>query len=204
VATSPFPGHRTSASPVQDHRTAVLERPRLVRRSGLTSFAVASYLSSLQAESDPWARLQRGIALLPGLVDGCDHAGIVTVAGGRVEVRAASDAITRRADELQDALRTGPSLQAVRTGHSVVARDLGSESRWRAWCAAVHAELPVTSVLSVLLVATQRPTAALNLYSDDAAGLSGVDLGLLHTLTRPLAGALRGAHPGGDLLGPAA
>jgi hypothetical protein len=205
MATTPFLGRRTYGLPTQEHSTAVLDRLRRVRAPGtVQTFALASYLSTLQAESDPASRLQRGVELLPVLVDGCDHASVVTVTDGRVLVRVAGDADSRRADELQDLLGEGPSLQAVRTGHSIVAQDLTGESRWPAWRRAVRAELSARSVLSVLLPTTQRPTAALNLYSDTVGGLSGVDLGLLHALAGPLAGALLDDRAAVDRLGPAA
>lgn len=153
-------------------------------------FVTTRYLGALQTARDPRARLQDGVELLPTLVDGCHHASVTTVAGGRLEVRASSDRTSRRADQLQDELDQGPCLQAVRTGHSVVTRDLRTETRWLRWCAAAVDELPVRSVLSVLLVASRLPVATLNLYSDTASGLSAVDLALVHTLAAPLVDVL--------------
>jgi hypothetical protein len=193
MATTPFLSRRASALPAQTYGATVLERPRRVRTTiAGESFAVASYLGSLHAENDPRARLQRGVELLPTLVAGCDHASVTTVAGGRSEVRAASDSTARRADQLQDELEEGPRLQAVRTGHSVVARDLSAETRWTGWCSAAVGELGVRSVLSVLLTATTNPVATLNLYSNAVDGVSLVDLARLHTLSGPLADALLG------------
>jgi len=169
-----------------------------------TPFVTARYLSALQATHDARARLQDGVELLPTLVDGCHHASATTVGGGRLEVRVASDGTSRRADQLQDELGQGPCLQAVRTGHSVIARDLSTETRWLRWCSAAVDELPVRSVLSVLLVASQRPIATLNLYSDTVDGLSAGDIALVHTLAGPLADALLDEGIGVNQLGPAA
>jgi len=191
MATTPFLSRRASVLPAQTYGATVLERPRRLRTTiGGESLAVASYLSSLHAEKDPRARLQRGVDLLPTLVAGCDHASVTTVAGGRTEVRAASDSTARRADQLQDELDDGPSLQAARTGHSVVARDLSAETRWPDWCSATVDELGVRSVLSVLLIANPNPVATLDLYSSAVDGVSLVDLARLHTLAGPLADAL--------------
>lgn len=174
------------------------------RASGAGTGAVAAYLSVLQAESDPQTRLQHGVDLLPALVQGCHHASVAAVAGGRLEVLVATDPTSQRADELQDELDEGPHLQAVRTGHSVVAHGLRTETRWLAWCSAAVSETPVRSVLSVLLHSTMRPLATVNFYSDTVDGLSGVDIGLLDMLAGPLADALADVRAGAGRLGPAA
>ena len=205
MATSPFLSGRTSDLPTHPQGSTVLRLPDRARGSGAVSpFAVTSYLAVLRADSGAPARLQHGVDLLPGLVAGCQHASITIVTGERVQVRVASDATSRRADELQGELAEGPTLQAVRTGHSVISHDLSTEARWLAWCSAAVAELPVVSVLSVLLNATQLPAATLNLYSDTVHGLSAVDIGLLHTLAAPLAAALGDGRLDVRLLGPAA
>jgi GAF domain-containing protein len=201
MAITPLLGCRTCGLPAQEHGTSTIHRfvrPRLPA-------ATARYLGALQAESDPRARLRHGVGLLPTLVHGCHHASITTVSFERLEVRTASDGTSRRGDELQDELDEGPCVQAVRTGHSVVAHDLSTETRWVDWCAAAAEELPVRSVLSILLVATPLPIATLNLYSDVVNGLSGVDIAFLHTLAEPLADALLdGRTTSADRLGPAA
>ncbi|MGI3779665.1 MAG: GAF domain-containing protein, partial [Janthinobacterium lividum] len=138
------------------------------------------------------------------LVHGCHHASITTVRGGRLTVRVATDGTAQRADELQDELDEGPSLQAVRTGHSVVAHELSTETRWTDWCSAAVDELDVTAALSVLLVSRLRPLATLNLYSDTVEGLSSLDIAQLHTLAAPLADAMLDERVGTGRLGPAA
>jgi hypothetical protein len=170
--------------------------------SGLGSGDLAGYVSTMQAETDARVRLQHGVDLLPSLVRGCHHASVTTVWGGRLRVRVATDGTARRADELQDELEEGPSLQAVRTGHSVVAHELGTETRWAAWCSAAADELDVTAALSVLLVSRLRPLATLNLYSDAVEGFSSLDLARLHTLAAPLTDAM--LDDCAERLGPAA
>lgn len=177
--------------------TTRLSAPRVRPRTAQRAYAagtspndvVAGYVSALQAETDVRVRLQHGVDLLPSLVHGCHHASITTVTGGRLTVRSATDGTARRADELQDELDEGPCLQAVRTGHSVVAHDLRTETRWTRWCSAA-VDIGVTAALSVLLVALPRPLATLNLYSDTVEGLSSLDIAQLHSLAAPLADAL--------------
>lgn len=171
--------------------------------AGVGSGDVAAYVGAMQAETDARVRLRHGVDLLPTLVHGCHHASITTVRDGRLTVRFATDSTGRRADELQDELDEGPALQAVRTGHGVVAHDLRHETRWVSWCRATVAELDVTGALSVLLVAHTRPLATLNLYSDIAEGLGSLDLAQLHLLAAPLTEALLDANAP-DRLGPAA
>ncbi len=206
MATTPFLGCRTCGRPAQEHDTSVVHR--FVRRRARTRPSAgpvaARRRGPLSAETGPGARLQHGVDLLPTLVPGCQHASLSTVDEGRLAVRLANDSTSRRADELQHELDEGPSLQAARTGHSVVAHDLGRESRWPGWCSAAAAELGVRSVLSVLLVADRSPVVTLNLYSDTVDGLSDVDLALLHTLAEPLADALLDERVLVGLLGPAA
>jgi hypothetical protein len=166
--------------------------------------ALRAYLSALLADTDPRLRLQSAVDALPALVQGCDHASIATITGGRLRVEVASDRTGRRADELQEEHDEGPCLQAVRTGHSVIAHDLRTETRWLGWRTAAVDELGVTAVLSVLLAPARRPLATLTLYSDRVHGLSSVDLALLHAVTRPLGGAILDVRVGADRLGPAA
>ena len=164
---------------------------------------LSTYLRALRSEPEAAVRLERGTALLPSLVRGCHHASITSVDGGRLDVRTATDATSRRAAELQDELDEGPCLHAVRTGHSVVAHDLRSETRWVRWCRRVVDDLEVTAAVSVLLTAPTSARSMLTLYSDTHAGLRGVEIALLHGLAAPLAAALVDPVEV-DFLGPAA
>ncbi|MBB3327994.1 GAF domain-containing protein [Microlunatus antarcticus] len=155
-----------------------------------TTYAHGRARPSARDELDAHLRLQHRVDLLPSLVDGCHHASVTTVTGGRLTVRVSTDRTARRADELQDALGEGPCLQSVRTGHSVVAADLRTETRWTRWCAEAVSDLGLTGALSVLLVSNLRPLATLNLYSDTVGGLAELDLAHLHTLTAPLSSVL--------------
>ena len=150
------------------------------------SRAPACYLDALGTGADAHEGLLHGVALLPSLVPGCDHASATTPRMLGVQVRAATDDAARRADDLQHELGEGPVLQALRTGHSVIAHDLHTETRWPRWHVRAVDELGLASALSVLLVSQQRPLGTLNLYSRRRAGLSDVDIALLHGLADPL------------------
>ena len=155
-----------------------------------TTYARGRARPSARDELDAHLRLQHRVDLLPSLVDGCHHASVTTVTGGRLVVRVSTDRAARRADELQDALGEGPCLQSVRTGHSVVAADLRPRRGGPAGAPRPSPQLGLTGALSVLLVANLRPFATLNLYSDTVGGLAELDLAHLHTLTAPLSGVL--------------
>jgi hypothetical protein len=195
--------HATTRLPREGEPSRTLRRARASLASTKPTAAV-DYLSALRAKPRALARLQLGVDLLPTLVHECQHASITSVVGERLEVIVASDATSRRADELQDELDEGPSLQAVRTGHSVVTGDLGTETRWLGWCSVAGEELSVRSALSVSLVAGRLPIAALNLYSDEIDGLAAVDLAFVHTVAGPLVDALLDERTKVDRLGPAA
>jgi hypothetical protein len=152
--------------------------------------APGAYLDAAHARREPDERLQQVLGLLPGLVPGCHLASATTPRLRGLRVHRASDDAARRADELQHRLEEGPCLQALRTGHSVIAHDLAGETRWPRWTALVSAELRLGAVLSVLLVAGGRSLGTLNLYSLDAGGLSHVDIAVLHALADPVAEVL--------------
>lgn len=153
-------------------------------------------LDVLRGRLDGRTRLQHGVDLLPLLVDGCHHASATTPDHPGSRTGTATDAVASRADTLQDELSEGPGLHALRTGHSVLSHDLHVEDRWPHWCHRARAELGLGAALSVLLTLDQQPLGTLTLYGDGPGGLSDVDLGLLHTLAGPLAGALAAVRAG--------
>ncbi|GAA3551988.1 hypothetical protein GCM10022197_03680 [Microlunatus spumicola] len=148
------------------------------------------YLDAVRAGRAPDERLQQALGLLPDLVAGCHLASATTPRLRGLTVHRATDDAARHADELQHRLEEGPCLQALRTGHSVLAHDLPGETRWPRWTARASAELRLGAVLSVLLLAGRRSVGTLNLYSFDRGGLSDVDIAVLHALADPLTGVL--------------
>ena len=154
------------------------------------SRAPTAYLDALTTGADPQEGLRRGLALLPALVPGCDHASTATPRVHGLQVRAATDDAARCADDLQHELGEGPVLQALRTGHSVIAHDLRTETRWPRWQVRVVAELGLGCVLSGLLLSDRRALGTLTLCASRPGGLSDVDIALLHALAEPLTATL--------------
>ncbi|WP_233529018.1 hypothetical protein [Antrihabitans stalagmiti] len=73
-------------------------------------------------------------------VAGATHAGVTLVVGRRkVESRAATSALPRELDELQERLGEGPCLQAAWEHETVHAPDMEHESRWPRFASAAFA-----------------------------------------------------------------
>lgn len=81
----------------------------------------------------------------------------------------------KKMDELQFAFGDGPSLSAMRTGTTMHVPDLSKEHRWPEYAQAVALQ-GVGSILSVPLPMEGESSAALNIYSSRAHGLSGEDI----------------------------
>ena len=101
-------------------------------------------------------------------VAGTAHAGITLVLGSRkVESRAATSAVPRKLDELQEQLGTGPCLQAIREHETVHIPDLAAETRWPPFTSAALG-LGVASMLSFQLYTDGDNLGALTLYGATA------------------------------------
>lgn len=77
---------------------------------------------------------------------------------------AATSEEARTADELQYALREGPCVDASEGAEWYRSGDVSSDPRWPRWGPRA-AELGVGSLLSLRLLAEQKPFGALNMYS---------------------------------------
>lgn len=99
-------------------------------------------------------------------IDGCDHAGILAVAGGGdVTSAAATDEVVRRSDAAQDELREGPCYDALREGATFEIPDMARETRWPRY-APRAVELGIGSGLGFQLSTGEGSLGALNLYSE--------------------------------------
>src|SRR5690625_6854048 len=64
---------------------------------------------AMHGEADVQDTVDRAAALAPGIVDGCDHAGVTIITrDGEIQTQTASDEIHRQVEDLQHALREGP------------------------------------------------------------------------------------------------
>ncbi|TSD99287.1 GAF and ANTAR domain-containing protein [Skermania sp. ID1734] len=98
-------------------------------------------------------------------VPGTSHAGVTLVIGRRrFESRAATSALPRQLDELQQSLGEGPCVQAAWLYETVDVDDLEGDQRWPKF-AARAVELGVRSMLSFQLYTVDETLGALNLYA---------------------------------------
>lgn len=88
---------------------------------------------------------------------------------------ASSEPEALRMDEKQYDVDDGPCLTALRRQHTVVVPDLGGDSRWQRYAAAVSGE-GIRSVLAVPIGTDPGSAAALNCY---ARGLDAFDAGTI-------------------------
>lgn len=118
------------------------------------------------AGSDTPVTFQRVVDRAVAMVPGCDHAGLhLRRRRGRAESVAASDAVAKEADELQETLQDGPCLDAAFEQQNFVVNDLRTDERWPGW-AARAADLGIRSSLSIRLSSAEVTIGALNFYSD--------------------------------------
>lgn len=118
------------------------------------------------AGSDTPVTFQRVVDRAVTMVPGCDHAGLhLRRRRGRAESVAASDAVAKEADELQEALQDGPCVDAAFEQQNFVVHDLRTDERWPGW-AARASSLGIRASLSVRLSSAEVTIGALNFYGD--------------------------------------
>lgn len=106
------------------------------------------------------------------------HYGGLTLIRGRTQLEtiAPSHDVVVRADELQRALRDGPSYDGGWHGSTLASQDLRVEARWPRWTPAA-AELGIAALLAAELVDTDgRRLGALNLYWREPVVFTSDDL----------------------------
>ena len=102
------------------------------------------------------------------MVPGCDHASLMICRDGACSTAAVSDSVAHKIDKLEQALGTGPCLDAVEEQTAQMASDLTTGSRWPKLAARVVAETPVRGAMSIRLPVDRAQVGALNLFSDTA------------------------------------
>jgi hypothetical protein len=110
---------------------------------------------------------------------------------------ASSDEDARRMDEKQYVFDDGPCLTALRQQHTVLVPDLGRDSRWHHYAAAVSGG-GVRSVLAVPIGTEPGSAAALNCYAHDIDAFDAATIASVEehadSISRILRLALR-VHP---------
>jgi hypothetical protein len=100
------------------------------------------------------------------MVPGCDHASLMICRDGACSTAAVSDPVAHNIDKLEQALGTGPCLDAIQAQTAQMASDLTTGSRWPVLAARVVAETPVRGAMSIRLPVDRAQVGALNLFSD--------------------------------------
>lgn len=111
---------------------------------------------------------QTAAQLLPGVA----HGGVTLVVNRRrrtVETVAATGSVPRTLARLQEEIQQGPSLESVWNLCTVRVDDYETETRWPDFVAAVVAQTPVRSSLSIQLYTNETELGTLNLYAETAA-----------------------------------
>jgi ANTAR domain len=102
------------------------------------------------------------------MVPGCDHASLMICRDGACSTAAVSDSVAHKIDKLEQALGTGPCLDAVEEQTAQMTSDLTTGSPWPVLAARVVAETPVRGAMSIRLPVDRAQVGALNLFSDTA------------------------------------
>ncbi|MET7745593.1 GAF and ANTAR domain-containing protein [Streptomyces sp. NPDC005385] len=100
------------------------------------------------------------------LVPGCEAAGVLRLAGGKVESFAPTASLVLDSDHLQERFAEGPCFDAARVGHPVFRiHDMTAETaRWQHYAPEARA-LGLGSMMGFLLYTENQDLGALNLYS---------------------------------------
>ncbi|TRO60606.1 MULTISPECIES: GAF and ANTAR domain-containing protein [unclassified Streptomyces] len=142
--------------------------------------ALAEMARDLLAQDSAQDTLDRIVEHAKVLINGCDHAGILTVRRGEVHALAATSDLVRRADRIQQDLQEGPCFDAVTDRQQVYTiQDLRRpHDRWPHFAPELN-KLGMGSAMGFLLFTEDDDLGALNVYSrqpgtfDEAAQRAG-------------------------------
>jgi GAF domain-containing protein len=141
---------------------------------------------------------QSATRMLPAVA----HSGVTLVINRRrrtLESVAATGAVPRTLDRLQEELQQGPCLESIWNLYTVRVEDYENERRWPHFVAAVVAQTPVRSSLSIQLYTNETELGTLNLYSEEAAAFTPEVKETALTLAAHAAIGLAGARRGDEL-----
>lgn len=135
----------------------------------------AEVARTLQAELSLQATLEKIVELAPKTIDGCAHAGVMLVKGGKMLTPAASDDVPAQVDAIQYETGEGPCLDAIRDHDVFQTDDLSHETRWPKFSRRAAEETGVASMLAFRLFIQENTMGALNLFSKEAAAFDAED-----------------------------
>ena len=118
-------------------------------------------------DSDRLLRVLTELAtqILPG-VSAASVALVVSRRRRTLESVAATGAVARTIDALQDDLQEGPCLESLWNQYTVRVDDYRNETRWPRFVGALVEQTPVRSSLSIQLYTNENELGTLNLYSE--------------------------------------
>lgn len=154
------------------------------------NFRFAAIARSLGAQRSELGTVERALSAAVEIIDGCSHAGISLVVGGRIETPAATSDVALRGDQLQYELNEGPCLDTIAFEETVSCPDLLTEARWPSWAPRVARELGVRSMLCFQLFTSARSLGALNLYGESPSAFDHQDQAVGLNLAAHIAVAL--------------
>ncbi|WP_207843646.1 GAF and ANTAR domain-containing protein [Williamsia soli] len=131
--------------------------------------ALASLAEGVSAAHSADEALGAVTAAVVELLDGADSADILIIAGRKKTFRsyAATSALPREMDDLQEQVGEGPCIDAAGGTTLVRADDLNTETRWPEFCRGAT-DAGVTSMLSFKLYTAPNVRAALNVFGKAA------------------------------------
>lgn len=125
--------------------------------------------SQLGSDLDSDRLLRVLTELATQILPGATAAGVALVVNRRrrtLESVAATGAIARTIDALQDELQEGPCLDSLWNQSTVHVEDYAQETRWPRFVAALIEQTPVRSSLSIQLYTNENELGTLNVYSE--------------------------------------
>lgn len=125
----------------------------------------ADVARALLGQADVQQTLQKIVDLAVETIEGCDHAGITFLKGGKGTTPAASDDVPTAVDAIQFDTGEGPCLSAIREHEVFESPDLRLEDRWPSFAPRANDETGVSSMLCFRLFVEGDTLGALNLYS---------------------------------------
>jgi GAF domain-containing protein len=126
------------------------------------------------------------------------HCGVTVVRHGKPRVAASSDHHARSLDELQNAFDDGPCLTALQRHEIVLVQDVSRERRWPEYVGAAS-DQGIGFILAIPLELAGEAEAVVNLYVEEPASLSPLDIDTARNFVDNAAKSLRLALKLGNL-----
>lgn len=168
-------------------------RIEAVTASNASAAPTLEQLQDLLLESPGFAEFLLGLATISASRLGRNEpllSAITVERDGCPATVASSGQEAQRLDEKQYALDDGPCLTALRSGATILVRDVAADHRWGHYSSAVSAE-GICAVLAVPIAAGPGSAAALNCYSRTPGMFDGATVARVEQHARSISRILR-------------